>query len=76
MWILKEIIERNDSPKTVIYRGKERMKEYPEIRGMYRHCLNKKGLVSPSVLQTLEWILEIGRESDYDILFNFTRDGT
>lgn len=50
------------------------MKEYPEIRGMYRHCLNKKGLVSPSVLQTLEWILEIGRESDYDILFNFTRD--
>lgn len=46
------------------------MKSEKEIKEMYKHCLDTNGLVSPSAIEALEWVL--GMDGNYDFLFSLS----
>ena len=46
------------------------MKSEKEIKEMYQHCIDTDGLVSPSAMEALEWVLEM--EGNYDFLFSLS----
>lgn len=46
------------------------MKTETEITTMLKHCIEKDGTVSPSVIDTLEWVLGAKLDKDCDQLFD------
>lgn len=48
------------------------MKSETEIKEMFEHCVQSDGQVSPTVLNTLEWVLSIGNKEFEDSTFNLT----
>jgi len=49
-----------------------KLKSETEIKEMLDHCVKSDGQVSPTVLETLEWVLSIGDKIIQDSTFNLT----
>ena len=48
------------------------MKTEPEIKNMFNHCKSFSGMISPDVIETLEWVLGLITDEECDSLFNLS----